>query len=273
MAITGLLRAGVRRCARRVNRDSRALATDVDDASFAGLCRGMPLASAHRTATTGGSMRTRCTEPPRAPARCRAPWLPPPRWPRCTAVHRRSSAAPAEAGKLRNRHRHRRAPHREHQGRAHLGHHAAGRDARRAEHRRPGHPRAGRPRAEPEHRIVVRPRLPALLHPRLRQHRLRPQRLAAGLAGLRRRGAGKPDPQGLPGVRPRAHRSAARPAGHAVRPQHAGRRGQVRLGQAGAEEARKATAACRSAPTAPSTSKARVNVPLGNDSALRFSVL
>ena len=69
-------------------------------------------------------------------------------------------------------------------------------------------------RAEPEHRVLVRPRLPALLHPRLRQHRLPPQRLAAGLAGLRRRRAGEPDPQGLPDVRPRpASRCCAGPQG------------------------------------------------------------
>ena len=55
-----------------------------------------------------------------------------------------------------------------------------GRDALRGRCRRKGPLRA---RAEPAARIVVRPRLPALLHPRLRQHRLRPQRLAAGLAG------------------------------------------------------------------------------------------
>ena len=38
--------------------------------------------------------------------------------------------------------------------------------------------------AEPEHRIVLRPRLPALLHPRPRQHGLRPQRIAARVARL-----------------------------------------------------------------------------------------
>jgi len=38
--------------------------------------------------------------------------------------------------------------------------------------------------AEPERRILERPYLPALLHPRLRQHRLQHLRLAAGLADL-----------------------------------------------------------------------------------------
>ena len=87
------------------------------------------------------------------------------------------------------------------------------------QHRRPGPAGPVRPRAQPEHRILVRPRLSALLHPWLRQHRLPSQRLAAGVAGLRRRGAGEPDPEGLPGFRPGPRRGAARPAGHAVRAQ------------------------------------------------------
>ncbi len=91
------------------------------------------------------------------------------------------------------------------------------------------------PGAEPEHRIVVRPRVPALLHPRLRQHRLPPERVAAGLAGLRRRRAGEPDPEGLPDLRHAADRGARRAAGHAVRPQHAGRRREGRFGRAVAE--------------------------------------
>ena len=84
------------------------------------------------------------------------------------------------------------------------------------------------PGAEPAARVLVRPRLPALLHPRPRQHRLRPQRLAAGLDGGRRCGAGEPGAQGLAALRPAAHGGAARPAGHAVRAQHAGRHRQVR---------------------------------------------
>ena len=71
---------------------------------------------------------------------------------------------------------------REHPGRAEFDIDHQRREARRAGLRRRGRACPGRARAEPEHRIVVRPRLPALLHPRLRQHRLRPQRVAAGLA-------------------------------------------------------------------------------------------
>ena len=38
--------------------------------------------------------------------------------------------------------------------------------------------------AEPEYRVVLRPRFPALLYPRPRQHGLRPQRIATGFAGV-----------------------------------------------------------------------------------------
>ena len=62
--------------------------------------------------------------------------------------------------------------------------------------------------------------------------------------------------KGFPAFDLDRHRGAARPAGHAVRPQHAGRRGQVRFGAADHASSR-ATAACRSAPSAPSTPKAR----------------
>uniref|UniRef100_A0A0N5A4S2 Uncharacterized protein n=1 Tax=Parastrongyloides trichosuri TaxID=131310 RepID=A0A0N5A4S2_PARTI len=55
----------------------------------------------------------------------------------------------------------------------------------------------------------------------------------AGVDGDGRRGAGKPAAEGLPAVRPGPGGSAARPAGHAVRPQHPGRRDQVRHCQAG----------------------------------------
>ena len=41
------------------------------------------------------------------------------------------------------------------------------------------------------------------------------ERVAAGVAGVRRRGAGEPHPEGLPAVRPGPRGSAARPAGHA----------------------------------------------------------
>ena len=88
------------------------------------------------------------------------------------------------------------------------------------------------PRAEPARRIVVRAHVSALLHPRPWQYRFRPERIAARVARLRRRRAGKPDPQRLPDLRHRPGRSAARPAGHAVRPQHAGRRGQARFEEA-----------------------------------------
>ena len=85
---------------------------------------------------------------------------------------------------------------------------------------------------ESQRRVVVRPRIPALLHSRLRQWRFPPERFAARLAHLRRGRAGKPHPQGLSHFRPGSDRSAARTAGHLVRPQYARRRGQVRLGQA-----------------------------------------
>ena len=88
------------------------------------------------------------------------------------------------------------------------------------------------PRAQPDARVLVRPRLPALLHPRPRQHRLRPQRLAAGLDDGRRGRAREPGGQGHAAVRPRARRGAARAAGDALRAQHPGRRGQVRHPQA-----------------------------------------
>ena len=154
-------------------------------------------------------------QPGRAPRRCGGP------------VRRRQ---PARGGD-----HHRRAAHREHPAGARLGQRAARRDPGSHQHQRPGRARHLGTRAQPEHRIQLRPRLPALLHPRLRQHRLPAQRLAAGEPGLRRRGAGEPHPEGLPGLRPRAHRGAAGPAGFAVRPQHAGRRGEVRFGQAGQE--------------------------------------
>ena len=199
-----------------------------------------------RTQTLPGGSMPRSAPPPRAPcagrcghrrAACRCAR------PDGGACHRRSRQA-------HHHHDHRRTPAREHPGRAGVRQRAGARDPRRAEHQRPGRAHAVGPRAQPEHRVLVRPRLPALLHPRLRQHRLPAQRLAAGVAGLRRRGAGKPDPEGLPGLRPGRRRSAARPAGLAVRPQHAGRRGEVQLGQAG-QDGRGLRQHRRSAPSAP----------------------
>ena len=80
--------------------------------------------------------------------------------------------------------------------------------------------------------------------------RVHPRRRPAGSAG-RLRGRRRHLPRRhLPGpptrrrgrhLRRRAHRSAARPAGHAVRPQHHRRRGQVRHPQAGAEHRNRAS--------------------------------
>ncbi len=84
------------------------------------------------------------------------------------------------------------------------------------------------PRAQPDHGVVVRPRLPAFLHPRSRQHRFRPQRLAAGVDGGRRGRAREPGRQGHAALRPRSGRGAARTPGHPLRPQYTGRYRQVR---------------------------------------------
>ena len=84
------------------------------------------------------------------------------------------------------------------------------------------------PCAEPDHRVVLRSRLPALLHPRSRQHRLRPQRLAAGVDDRRRGRAREPGGQGHAAVGPGPGRGPARTPGNALRPQHPGRHRQVR---------------------------------------------
>ena len=115
---------------------------------------------------------------------------------------------------------------------AFVGRHAQRREAGRDHLGRAGCPAAGLARAQPARRVVVRPHAAPFLHSRPGQHGLRPERLAAGLAGLRRRGARESHPEGLPDLRHAAHRGAARPAGHAVRPQHARRHREVRIAQA-----------------------------------------
>ena len=128
--------------------------------------------------------------------------------------------------------RHRPKAHRERAERAGGDHHARRRRLRADLGRRRRRTRPVGTGAQLAARVVVRPHLSALLHPRSRQHGLRPQRLATGVRGLRRGGAGEPGAQGSAGMGHRAHRSAARAAGDAVRAQHAGRHRQVRLGQA-----------------------------------------
>ena len=155
----------------------------------------------------------------------------------------------------RRDHRHRPAPEREHPGRPGRGVDGLRRDDSTRSLRRRRHPLPVGARAEPECRVVLRPRLPALLYPRPRQHRLRPQRIAAGLARVRRRRAGEPDPEGLPGVRSRDGRESSRAAGHAVRPQHAGGRREVQL-RAPIARGRRLRPGRATARTARSTSRA-----------------
>jgi hypothetical protein len=134
-------------------------------------------------------------------------------------------------GSTRRSARHFRAQDRKHPRRPELGVDGQRRRSRRARNRWPGRASPRRAHPEPQRGVVVRSRLPALLHPRLRQRRLPPECVATRLADLRRCRAGKPDPQGLSDFRSGADRSAARPPRDLVRPQHARRRGEVRLGQ------------------------------------------
>ena len=87
--------------------------------------------------------------------------------------------------------------------------------------------------AGPVRRKLQRSCSTAVLHSRPRQYRFRPRRIAARFGGDGRRRDGKRHAEILPDLRRRAHRSPARPAGHAVRPQHARRYRQDRHGEAG----------------------------------------
>ena len=90
-----------------------------------------------------------------------------------------SRTAQAQEGPARGGHRHRATPRGEHPGCADLGVGAVGRAHGRAVRGRRGHPGARDARSEPVRRVVERPACAALLHPRPRQHRLRPRGLAA----------------------------------------------------------------------------------------------
>ncbi|MNU90102.1 hypothetical protein D3C71_799580 [compost metagenome] len=152
-------------------------------------------------------------------------------------AHRRSRPGPdcrrRRTGRQRRRNRrHRPAPQRKHPRRALRRHGDEHRDPEHPVLGRRRHPATVRPRAEPAGRKLERPLRPALLHPRPRQCGLRLHRLAAGVDGHGRPRPGERLSQGLPPVRREAAGSAARAAGHPVRPQHPGRRHQDRHHQA-----------------------------------------
>ena len=88
-----------------------------------------------------------------------------------------------------------------------------------------------RPCTQRHPRVVLRSSLSALLYPRSRQHRLRPQCLTTGLDDRRRGCSGKSGRQGDAAFRPAADRGVARTPGHSFRPQHPGRYRQVRHSQ------------------------------------------
>ena len=141
---------------------------------------------------------------------------------------RRSCRRPAQ-----HHHRDRQPARGKPAGRRSLGRHARCRHRAHDLRCRCRNHRARCARAGPVRRKLERPRRTALLHPRARQHRFRSRRIAAGLRGDGRCRDGERHAQVLPDLRCRAHRSAARPAGHAVWPQHARRHRQDRYGQAG----------------------------------------
>ena len=89
------------------------------------------------------------------------------------------------------------------------------------------HPRRAQSQDE---RVFVLPG--GLQHPRRGAEQLRRRAGAAGRRLPGRQLLELDQPRELPGVRPRARRGAARPAGHAVRPQRDGRRDPVHLEQA-----------------------------------------
>ncbi len=89
------------------------------------------------------------------------------------------------------------------------------------------HPRRAQSQDE---RVFVLPG--GLQHPRRGAEQLRRRAGAAGRRLPGRQLLELDQPRELPGVRPRARRDAARPAGHAVRPQRDGRRDPVHLAQA-----------------------------------------
>ena len=125
--------------------------------------------------------------------------------------------------------RHGAAPRAEHPGRRHRGDAARRERAAGPQHHDRDRHREGR--AEPQDERVLE-RAGGVQHPRRRAERLRRPAGAAGRRLPGRQLLELDQPRELSGVRPRARRNAARPAGHAVRPQRDRRRDPVHLEQA-----------------------------------------